>query len=40
VLVIGGGFTGSEVASVCGERDLAVALVERGRRRWWARWAG
>ena len=30
VLVIGGGFTGSEVASVCRERDLAVTLVERG----------
>ena len=30
VLVIGGGFTGSEVASVCRQRDLAVTLVERG----------
>jgi NADPH-dependent 2,4-dienoyl-CoA reductase/sulfur reductase-like enzyme/ferredoxin len=30
VLVIGGGFTGSEVASACRARDLAVTLVERG----------
>lgn len=30
VLVIGGGFTGSEVASVCRQRGLAVTLVERG----------
>ncbi|MER7008576.1 FAD-dependent oxidoreductase [Dactylosporangium sp. NPDC000555] len=30
VLVIGGGFTGSEVASVCRDRDLAVTVVERG----------
>jgi NADPH-dependent 2,4-dienoyl-CoA reductase/sulfur reductase-like enzyme/ferredoxin len=30
VLVIGGGFTGSEVASVCRDRHLAVTLVERG----------
>ena len=30
VLVIGGGFTGSEVASGCRDRDLAVTLVERG----------
>jgi NADPH-dependent 2,4-dienoyl-CoA reductase/sulfur reductase-like enzyme len=30
VLVIGGGFTGSEVASVCRERGLPVTLVERG----------
>jgi NADPH-dependent 2,4-dienoyl-CoA reductase/sulfur reductase-like enzyme/ferredoxin len=30
VLVIGGGFTGSEVASACRNRDLAVTLVERG----------
>jgi NADPH-dependent 2,4-dienoyl-CoA reductase/sulfur reductase-like enzyme len=30
VLIIGGGFTGSEVASVCRERDLAVTVVERG----------
>jgi NADPH-dependent 2,4-dienoyl-CoA reductase/sulfur reductase-like enzyme/ferredoxin len=30
VLVVGGGFTGSEVASVCRERDLAVTLTERG----------
>jgi NADPH-dependent 2,4-dienoyl-CoA reductase/sulfur reductase-like enzyme len=30
VLVIGGGFTGSEVASACRDRDLAVTLVERG----------
>ena len=29
VLVIGGGFTGSEVASVCRQRDLPVTLVER-----------
>jgi NADPH-dependent 2,4-dienoyl-CoA reductase/sulfur reductase-like enzyme/ferredoxin len=31
VLVVGGGFTGSEVASVCRERDLAVTLTERGQ---------
>jgi len=30
VLVIGGGFTGSEVASACRDRDLAVTVVERG----------
>src|SRR5215472_16801387 len=30
VLVIGAGFTGSEVASVCRERDLPVTVVERG----------
>ncbi|WP_345127975.1 FAD-dependent oxidoreductase [Dactylosporangium darangshiense] len=30
VLVIGAGFTGSEVASACRERDLAVTVVERG----------
>ncbi|NJC68320.1 FAD-dependent oxidoreductase [Planosporangium thailandense] len=30
VLVIGGGFTGSEVASICRDRDLAVTVVERG----------
>ena len=30
VLVIGGGFTGSEVASVCRQLDLDVTLVERG----------
>ncbi|GGM47316.1 FAD-dependent oxidoreductase [Dactylosporangium sucinum] len=30
VLIIGGGFTGSEVASACRDRDLAVTLVERG----------
>jgi NADPH-dependent 2,4-dienoyl-CoA reductase/sulfur reductase-like enzyme len=30
VLVIGGGFTGSEVASVCRMLDLDVTLVERG----------
>ncbi len=30
VLVIGGGFTGSEVASVCRDLDLPVTLVERG----------
>ncbi len=30
VLVIGGGFTGSEVASVCRELGLDVTLVERG----------
>ncbi|MFF5235163.1 FAD-dependent oxidoreductase [Dactylosporangium sp. NPDC000521] len=30
VLIIGGGFTGSEVASACRSRDLAVTLVERG----------
>jgi NADPH-dependent 2,4-dienoyl-CoA reductase/sulfur reductase-like enzyme/ferredoxin len=30
VLVIGGGFTGSEVASACRNRDLAVTVVERG----------
>jgi NADPH-dependent 2,4-dienoyl-CoA reductase/sulfur reductase-like enzyme len=29
VLVIGGGFTGSEVASICRELGLAVTLVER-----------
>jgi 3-phenylpropionate/trans-cinnamate dioxygenase ferredoxin reductase subunit len=29
VLVIGGGFTGSEVASVCRELGLAVTLIER-----------
>jgi len=29
VLVIGGGFTGSEVASVCREMELAVTLTER-----------
>jgi 3-phenylpropionate/trans-cinnamate dioxygenase ferredoxin reductase component len=30
VLVIGGGFTGSEVASVCCELGLPVTLAERG----------
>jgi NADPH-dependent 2,4-dienoyl-CoA reductase/sulfur reductase-like enzyme/ferredoxin len=30
VLVIGGGFTGSEVASVCRDQDLPVTVVERG----------
>jgi 3-phenylpropionate/trans-cinnamate dioxygenase ferredoxin reductase subunit len=30
VLVIGGGFTGSEVASVCCESGLPVTLAERG----------
>jgi NADPH-dependent 2,4-dienoyl-CoA reductase/sulfur reductase-like enzyme/ferredoxin len=30
VLVIGAGFTGSEVASACRDRDLAVTVVERG----------
>ncbi len=30
VLVIGGGFTGSEIASACRELGLAVTLVERG----------
>ena len=30
VLVIGGGFTGSEVASVCRDLGLAVTLTERG----------
>jgi NADPH-dependent 2,4-dienoyl-CoA reductase/sulfur reductase-like enzyme/ferredoxin len=30
VLVIGAGFTGSEVASACRERDLPVTVVERG----------
>ncbi|GAA4560846.1 FAD-dependent oxidoreductase [Planotetraspora kaengkrachanensis] len=30
VLVIGGGFTGSEIASVCRELDLRVTLAERG----------
>ncbi|MDQ3842094.1 MAG: FAD-dependent oxidoreductase, partial [Actinomycetota bacterium] len=30
VLVIGGGFTGSEIASVCRELGLAVTLAERG----------
>ncbi|MCC3771052.1 FAD-dependent oxidoreductase, partial [Streptomyces sp. UNOC14_S4] len=31
VLVIGAGFTGSEIASACRERGLAVTVVERGR---------
>jgi 3-phenylpropionate/trans-cinnamate dioxygenase ferredoxin reductase component len=30
VLVIGGGFTGSEIASVCRERGVEVTLTERG----------
>ncbi|MDX3096704.1 FAD-dependent oxidoreductase [Streptomyces sp. ME19-03-3] len=30
VLVIGAGFTGSEIASACRERDLPVTVVERG----------
>jgi NADPH-dependent 2,4-dienoyl-CoA reductase/sulfur reductase-like enzyme len=30
VLVIGAGFTGSEVASACREQDLAVTVAERG----------
>jgi NADPH-dependent 2,4-dienoyl-CoA reductase/sulfur reductase-like enzyme len=30
VLVIGAGFTGSEIASVCRERGLAVTVAERG----------
>ncbi|MCQ4121170.1 FAD-dependent oxidoreductase [Rhodococcus sp. FXJ9.536] len=30
VLVIGAGFTGSEIASVCRERGLAVTVTERG----------
>ncbi|MGW9433625.1 FAD-dependent oxidoreductase [Streptomyces decoyicus] len=29
VLVIGAGFTGFEMASVCGERDLEVTVAER-----------
>ncbi|MFI9722164.1 NAD(P)/FAD-dependent oxidoreductase [Streptomyces sp. NPDC052396] len=31
VLVIGAGFTGSEIASACRERGLEVTVVERGR---------
>ncbi|HEX6016107.1 MAG TPA: NAD(P)/FAD-dependent oxidoreductase, partial [Geminicoccaceae bacterium] len=31
VLIIGAGFIGSEVASVCRELDLAVTVVERGK---------
>ena len=31
VLVIGGGFTGSEVASICRDLGLPVTVVERGR---------
>ncbi|MEU1310550.1 FAD-dependent oxidoreductase [Streptomyces cinnamoneus] len=31
VLVIGAGFTGSEIASACRERGLAVTVAERGR---------
>ncbi|CAM5621932.1 hypothetical protein SANTM175S_04739 [Streptomyces antimycoticus] len=30
MLVIGAGFTGSEIASVCRERDLPVTVAERG----------
>ena len=30
VLVIGAGFTGSEVASACRDRDVAVTVIERG----------
>jgi NADPH-dependent 2,4-dienoyl-CoA reductase/sulfur reductase-like enzyme len=30
VLILGGGFTGSEIASACRELDLPVTLVERG----------
>src|SRR6185295_3077767 len=30
VLVIGGGFTGSEIASACREIGLPVTLIERG----------
>ncbi|MFF0222228.1 NAD(P)/FAD-dependent oxidoreductase [Streptomyces sp. NPDC004629] len=30
VLVIGGGFTGSEIASACRERGIAVTVTERG----------
>src|SRR5262249_21521603 len=30
VLVIGAGFTGSEVASACRDQDLAVTVAERG----------
>jgi NADPH-dependent 2,4-dienoyl-CoA reductase/sulfur reductase-like enzyme len=30
VLIIGGGFTGSEIASACRELDLAVTVTERG----------
>jgi len=30
VLVIGAGFTGSEIASACRDQDLAVTVVERG----------
>ncbi|MFG2260301.1 FAD-dependent oxidoreductase [Streptomyces mirabilis] len=30
VLVIGGGFTGSEIASACRERGLEVTVAERG----------
>lgn len=37
VLVIGAGFTGSEIASACRERGIDVTVAERGPAPWWAR---
>jgi pyruvate/2-oxoglutarate dehydrogenase complex dihydrolipoamide dehydrogenase (E3) component len=33
VLVVGSGFVGSEIASVCRDLDLAVTVAERGKAR-------
>jgi ferredoxin len=40
VLIIGAGFIGSEVASVCRELGLPVTVAERARHRWWERSGG
>ena len=40
VLIVGAGFVGSEIASVCRDLDLAVTVAERSRARWWVRSAG
>ena len=35
VLIVGSGFVGSEIASVCRDLDLPVTVAERAERRWW-----